>query len=100
MVRIKHKFAKKFVMAGKTGTSQVISHKGLASMVDISEEEKKRMENHAIFVGYAPFDKPKYSISVLIEHGGAGSAAAAPVGRDVMKELYRLVVSQWSVGSE
>lgn len=86
-----------FVLAGKTGTSQVISHKGLASITDMTAEEKKRMENHAIFVGYAPFDKPKYSISVLIEHGGAGSAAAAPVGRDVMKELYRLLVKKEEV---
>lgn len=86
-----------FVLAGKTGTSQVISHKGLASLDNISAEDRKRMENHAIFVGYAPYDKPKYSVAVLIEHGGAGSAAAAPVGRDVMKELYRLVVKKEEV---
>lgn len=83
-----------FTMAGKTGTSQVISHKGLASLTDMTAEEKKRTENHAIFVGFAPFDKPKYAISVLVEHGGAGSAAAAPVGRDVMKEVYRLLVKK------
>ena len=86
-----------FVLAGKTGTSQVISHKGLASISDMTAAERKRMENHAIFVGYAPFDKPKYSIAVLIEHGGAGSAAAAPVGKDVMKEVYRLLVKKEEV---
>jgi len=86
-----------FVMAGKTGTSQVISHKGLASLSNITPEEKKKMENHAIFVGFAPYDKPKYSIAVLIEHGGAGSAAAAPIGKDVMKEFYRLLVKKEAV---
>lgn len=83
-----------FILSGKTGTSQVISHKGLASLDNLSAAEKKRMENHAIFVGFAPFENPKYAISVFIEHGGAGSAAAAPVGRDVMKELYRLLVKK------
>lgn len=83
-----------FVMVGKTGTSQVISHKGLASIDNMTAAEKKRMENHAIFVGFAPFNDPKYAISVLIEHGGAGSAAAAPVGKDVMTELYNVLVKK------
>jgi len=36
---------------------------------------------------------PKYSISVVVEHGGAGSAAAAPIGKDVLLEVQKLVVS-------
>ncbi len=83
-----------FALAGKTGTSQVISHKGLASLDNMTDAEKKKTENHAIFVGYAPAENPRYSVSVLIEHGGAGSAAAAPVGSDVMKEVYRLLVKK------
>lgn len=86
-----------FEMSGKTGTSQVISHKGLASLENLTAAQKKRMENHAIFVGFAPFKNPKYSISVLIEHGGAGSAAAAPIGKDVMVELHRVLVAKEEV---
>ena len=40
--------------------------------------------DHALFVSFAPFDKPRYAVSVLVEHGGGGSAVAAPIARDVM----------------
>jgi penicillin-binding protein 2 len=39
--------------------------------------------DHALFVNYAPFDAPKYAISVVVEHGGGGSTAAAPIARDI-----------------
>lgn len=72
-------------MAGKTGTSQVISKKKLLSMGDnLTDEEKRKTQNHALFVGYAPFNKPRYCVSVIIEHGGGGSTAAAPVAKDVL----------------
>ena len=45
--------------------------------------------DHALFVAFAPYDKPKYAISVIVEHGGGGSRAAAPIARDVMmRALY------------
>ena len=79
---------KGFEMAGKTGTSQVISKRE----DEMSNEEASSHQNHAIFVGLAPVGNPKYSISVVVEHGGAGSAAAAPIGKDVLLEVQKLVV--------
>jgi penicillin-binding protein 2 len=40
---------------------------------------------HALFVCYAPYDVPRYAVSVVIEHGNAGAAAAAPLARDIMR---------------
>ncbi|MFT6912217.1 MAG: penicillin-binding protein 2 [Paracoccaceae bacterium] len=65
-------------MAGKTGTSQV------RSVVVRNEDVPWEQRDHALFVGYAPFDNPKYAVSVVVEHGGGGSAAAAPVARDIL----------------
>ena len=48
-------------------------------------EWKKR--DHALFVGYAPLEKPKYSICVIVEHGGSGSTIAAPIAKDIMEKL-------------
>ena len=78
-----------FKMAGKTGTVQVVRiseeerEKGIIKNKD--REWKKR--DHALFVGYAPLEKPKYSICVIVEHGGSGSATAAPIAKDVMEKL-------------
>ncbi|PIR38746.1 MAG: penicillin-binding protein 2 [Alphaproteobacteria bacterium CG11_big_fil_rev_8_21_14_0_20_39_49] len=78
-------------MAGKTGTAQVISKKGLENIKDkITAEELEKTQNHALFVGFGPTEKPKYSIAVVIEHGGGGSKAAAPVARDVMEKVQTL----------
>ena len=65
-------------MAGKTGTSQVNSR--VVKNDEVPWEER----DHALFVCYAPYDKPRYAMSVLVEHGGGGSTAAAPIARDVM----------------
>ncbi len=75
-----------FEMAGKTGTSQVISKREN----EMSSSEAKNNANHAIFVGFAPFSDPKYSISVVVEHGGSGSASAAPIAKDVMLKINEL----------
>ncbi len=72
---------KKFAMAGKTGTAQVVSvnhDKEDFDKLDIKER------NHGLFVGYAPFDKPRYAVSVVVEHGGSGSTSAAPIARDLL----------------
>ncbi|MEM8824538.1 MAG: penicillin-binding protein 2 [Pseudomonadota bacterium] len=76
--------------AGKTGTSQVrnITREERARGVFRNEDLPWRRRDHALFVGYAPYDDPKYSVAVVVEHGGGGSRAAAPVARDVM--LYAL----------
>ena len=73
-------------MAGKTGTSQVrnITAAERARGVFRNEDLPWERRDHALFVCFAPHDKPKYAMSVVVEHGGGGSAAAAPVARDIM----------------
>jgi len=65
-------------MGGKTGTSQV------RSVVVRNEDVPWNERDHALFVGYAPFDAPRYAVSVVVEHGGGGSQTAAPIARDIL----------------
>ncbi len=69
-------------IAGKTGTSQVRSV--VVRNQDVPWEER----DHALFVGFAPYDDPHLAVSVVVEHGGGGSSVAAPIARDIM--LYAL----------
>ena len=73
-------------LAGKTGTSQVrnISAAERARGVIANDQLPWNRRDHALFVGFAPYDKPRYAVSVVVEHGGGGSAAAAPVARDII----------------
>ncbi|MCT8161098.1 penicillin-binding protein 2 [Pseudoruegeria sp. SHC-113] len=80
-----------FRMAGKTGTSQVRNitaaerARGVVSNADLPWERR----DHALYVSYAPYDDPRIAVSVVVEHGGGGSTAAAPVARDiVLQALY------------
>jgi penicillin-binding protein 2 len=77
-------------MAGKTGTSQVriITAAERAAGVTKNEQLPWRRRDHALFVCYAPYDKPKYAVAQIVEHGGGGSAVAAPIARDIL--LYAL----------
>ena len=78
-------------MAGKTGTSQVISKKLTPEdLAHLSEKEKKRLQNHALFVGFAPIYEPRYAICVVVEHGASGSKAAAPIARDILAKAQSL----------
>ncbi|MEP3484429.1 MAG: penicillin-binding protein 2 [Sneathiella sp.] len=79
-------------MAGKSGTAQVrrISKKERLTGVLKSEERRWEERDHALFVAYAPFDEPRYAVSVIVEHGGSGSKVAAPIARDLMEEALRL----------
>jgi penicillin-binding protein 2 len=78
-------------MAGKTGTSQVrrITEAERRKRVLKNEELDWLMRDHAVFVAYAPVKTPRYSVAVVVEHGGSGSRAAAPVARDIMLELEK-----------
>lgn len=80
-----------FQMAGKTGTSQVRRitaeerERGVTSNSDLPWNRR----DHALYVAFAPADNPKYAVAVVVEHGGGGSTAAAPIARDVMLQaLY------------
>ncbi len=78
-------------MAGKTGTSQVrnITKAERARGVTRNEDLPWNRRDHALFVAYAPTENPRYAVSVVVEHGGGGSKAAAPIARDVMLQtLY------------
>ena len=55
-----------------------------------NEDRIWKRRDHALFVGYAPVSKPKYAISVVVEHGGSGSSVAAPIARDVFKNIFDL----------
>ncbi|MES2548441.1 MAG: penicillin-binding protein 2 [Pseudomonadota bacterium] len=74
------------VMAGKTGTSQVrnISKAEREAGVISNEDLPWNRRDHALFVGFAPYDAPRYAVAVVVEHGGGGSTAAAPIARDVI----------------
>ena len=77
-------------MAGKTGTAQVrrITMAERRRGVRRNESLPWRFRDHALFIAYAPTDAPRYAISVLVEHGGSGSKAAAPLASDVMTFLF------------
>ena len=80
-----------FSMGGKTGTSQVrrITEEerrvGLRKPQDVPWKER----DHALFVGFAPASAPRYACAVIVEHGGGGSAVAAPIVRDILLEAQR-----------
>ncbi len=79
---------KKFMFAGKTGSSQVKRFTAAQREAEVKQTELKYKDrDHALFVAYAPVTEPKYAISVLIEHGGSGSSAAAPVAKKVIKKV-------------
>lgn len=77
-------------MAGKTGTSQVrnITAAERARGVTRNEDLPWERRDHALFVGYAPHDNPRIAVSVVVEHGGGGSTAAAPIARDVLLQAH------------
>ena len=81
----------KWAMGGKTGTSQV-------RRITVLERERGVKKNadrpwkdrdHALFVGFAPVDRPRYAIAIVVEHGGAGARKAASMARDILTELQR-----------
>ncbi|MDO9501990.1 penicillin-binding protein 2 [Falsiroseomonas sp.] len=78
------------MMSGKTGTTQVRR---------VTREQRERgfrvdqvpreWRPHALFVAFAPHDNPVFAVSVIVEHGSSGSAAAAPLARDVLIEAFQ-----------
>jgi len=79
---------KKFMFAGKTGSSQIKRFTQAQREAEVKQSDITYKErDHAWFVAYAPVKDPKYAISVLVEHGGSGSSAAAPVAKKVIKKI-------------
>lgn len=76
-----------YKIAGKTGTAQVASIKQGERYKE--SETPERLRDHALFVAFAPVEDPQIAIAVIIENGGHGSSAAAPVARTVMDYYLR-----------
>jgi penicillin-binding protein 2 len=73
-----------YEMAGKSGTSQVVS---IAQDAEYDEEElDERLRDHALFIAFAPLDKPRIAVAVIVENGSSGSRVAAPIARAIMDE--------------
>lgn len=79
-----------FPIAGKTGTSQIrtITLKEREAGVIPNEERPWDRRDHALFCGFGPFEKPKFAVAVVMEHGGDGSAIAAPIARDILLRAH------------
>ena len=73
-------------MAGKTGTAQ--THNLSASERGNYTSGTWRLRDHSLFMGFAPFDNPRYAAATIVEHGGFGAAVAAPLIRDTLLYLY------------
>jgi penicillin-binding protein 2 len=78
-------------LSGKTGSAQVrrITMRERETGVKKNDQLPWKERDHALFVAYAPDDNPRYSIAVVVEHGGGGSAVAAPIARDIMIEVQK-----------
>ena len=82
----------KYRMAGKTGTSQVrnITDAERENGVTKNEDLPWKKRDHALFINFAPYDDPEIAVSVVVEHGGAGSKSAAPIARDItLQALFK-----------
>ena len=78
----------KYQFAGKTGTSQVKKITELERKLDLKQSQiEYKNRDHALYIAFAPYKDPRYSISVLIEHGGSGSSAAAPLAKKLIKKI-------------
>ena len=82
-----------YFMAGKTATSQVrrITMSEREEGIIKNEDLPRKMRDHALFVGYFPYNRPRFAFSVIVEHGGSGSKTAAPIARDICKKLVKLI---------
>jgi penicillin-binding protein 2 len=81
----------KYQFAGKTGTSQVKRISKRDRELDLKTFEIPYSErDHALYVAFGPYKNPRYALSIVIEHGGSGSSAAAPIA----KELFKLIIDR------
>jgi len=81
----------KYQFAGKTGTSQVKRITAEDRILDLKTSEIPYNErDHALYIAFGPYKKPRYALSIVIEHGGSGSSAAAPLA----KKLFKLIIDR------
>jgi penicillin-binding protein 2 len=78
-------------MAGKTGSAQVIRIGRAAREHGFNSMNLPwDLRPHALFMGFAPYDAPRYAVAVVVEHGNAGADVAGPLARDIMTDALRL----------
>ena len=84
---------KDFDISGKTGTSQVriISQEERESGIIKNEDLPFEKRDHALFVGFAPYNNPKYITTVILEHAGGGASNAAPMARDILVKARKII---------
>ena len=84
---------KGFNISGKTGTSQVriISKEERESGIIKNEDLPFEKRDHALFVGFAPYNNPKYITTVILEHAGGGASNAAPMARDILVKARKII---------
>ena len=78
---------KNVIVAGKTGTAQVVAMKD-SDEIGPEEETPYSHRDHAWFVAFAPYENPEVAVSVIIEHGGHGGATAAPIAGGILKTYF------------
>ena len=77
-----------YIFAGKTGTSQIRSVTAEERELKIKQKDLPyKRRDHALFTAFAPYKNPKYALSIVIEHGGTGSSAAAPIAKKLIKKV-------------
>jgi penicillin-binding protein 2 len=87
----------KYTMAGKTGTAQVFSFtQEDGQRIDKDKKVQSHMEDHSLFIGFAPAVRPRIAIAVIIENGGNGSSAAAPLAKKIF-DSYLADISSSSI---
>ena len=78
----------KFTFAGKTGSSQIKRFTQAQREAEVKQTDLNYKDrDHALFIAFAPYNDPKYAISVVVEHGGSGGKAAAPIAKKVIKKV-------------
>jgi penicillin-binding protein 2 len=81
----------KYQFAGKTGTSQVKRITKADRELDLKTLDIPYNErDHALYIAFGPYKNPRYALSIVIEHGGSGSSAAAPIA----KKLFKLIIDR------
>lgn len=84
----------KYQFAGKTGTAQVKRITKSDRELDLDTAEIPYEErDHALYIAFGPYKSPQYAMSIIVEHGGSGSSAAAPIA----KELFKLVIDKHEI---
>jgi penicillin-binding protein 2 len=72
-------------VCGKSGSAQVVSHARFSRAPSATG-----VQSHAWFVAFAPADRPQIALAVLVEHGGGGGQAAAPVAREILSAFFHV----------